>query len=211
MLPIFPTVRLLIVADNPFARAGIAALLNRPPQIEIVGQVAADLPMSEQVALYRPSLLIWEVPFDTSATVARLGEIKDLDIPTLVLLGDDGRMADVYAAGARGILPQNTDADTIAAAIMALAQDLIVLSPELPALLATSAPTTARASELLTERELEVIRLVAEGLPNKQIAHRLGISEHTVKFHLNALMGKLGAQSRTEAVVRATRAGLIAL
>jgi DNA-binding NarL/FixJ family response regulator len=211
MLPIFPTVRLLIVADNPFARAGIAALLNRPPQIEIVGQIGTDLPISDQVALYRASILIWEVPFDASATIGRLSEIKDLDIPTLVLLGDDSRMADVYAGGARGILPQNTDADTIAAAIMALAHDLIVLSPELPALVANSTPPAARPSELLTERELEVIHLVAEGLPNKQIAHKLGISEHTVKFHLNALMGKLGAQSRTEAVVRATRLGLIAL
>jgi DNA-binding NarL/FixJ family response regulator len=58
---------------------------------------------------------------------------------------------------------------------------------------------------------MEVLRLLAEGLPNKAIAHRLGISEHTVKFHVNALLGKLGAQSRTEAVVRATRLGLILL
>ena len=63
----------------------------------------------------------------------------------------------------------------------------------------------------LTRRELDVLRLVAEGLPNKAIADRLHISEHTVKFHLNALMGKLGAQSRTEAVVRATRLGLLLL
>jgi DNA-binding NarL/FixJ family response regulator len=65
--------------------------------------------------------------------------------------------------------------------------------------------------DALTPRELEVINLIAEGLPNKTIAGRLGISEHTVKFHVNAILTKLGAQSRTEAVVRATRMGLIAL
>ena len=63
----------------------------------------------------------------------------------------------------------------------------------------------------LTTRELEVLRLVAEGLPNKAIAHRLGISEHTIKFHVNSIMGKLGAQSRTEAVISATRQGQILL
>ena len=65
--------------------------------------------------------------------------------------------------------------------------------------------------ESLTPREVEVLQLLAEGLPNKGIAQRLGISEHTVKFHVNAIMGKLGAQSRTEAVVQATRLGLILL
>ena len=80
-------------------------------------------------------------------------------------------------------------------------------------LLLSTQPETAdeRPVEDLTPRELEVVQLLAEGLPNKAIAKRLGVSDHTIKFHVNAILGKLGAQSRTEAVVRATRLGLIVL
>ena len=73
------------------------------------------------------------------------------------------------------------------------------------------APEVPVASELLTARELQVLALLAEGLANKAIAARLGISDHTVKFHVNAILGKLGAESRTEAVTRAARAGLLIL
>jgi DNA-binding NarL/FixJ family response regulator len=95
---------------------------------------------------------------------------------------------------------------------MAAAQGLVVLDPSLsnPALLARD-PSSPSLVEELTPRELQVLELLAEGLPNKVIARRLGISDHTVKFHVNAVLGKLGAQSRTEAVVRATRLGLILL
>jgi len=95
---------------------------------------------------------------------------------------------------------------------MAAAHGLVVLDPSLvnPVLEARD-PSSASLVEELTPRELEVLGLLAEGLPNKAIARRLGISDHTVKFHVNAVLGKLGAQSRTEAVVRATRLGLILL
>lgn len=95
---------------------------------------------------------------------------------------------------------------------MALSQGLNALDPEVgESVRLPSEAGQAALAEGLTPREMEVLRLVADGLPNKEIARRLGVSEHTVKFHLNALMGKLGAQSRTEAVVTATRQGLIML
>jgi DNA-binding NarL/FixJ family response regulator len=105
----------------------------------------------------------------------------------------------------------------LAATLNALGQGLVVLTPAVAASLrADSALIDADRQpnpliDALTPRELEVINLIAEGLPNKNIAGKLGISEHTVKFHVNAILTKLGAQSRTEAVVRATRMGLIAL
>ena len=92
----------------------------------------------------------------------------------------------------------------------AVAQGLLVFGESLVALPDTAADAEALV-EPLSARELEVLRRMAEGLANKQIARELEISEHTVKFHVNAVLGKLGAQSRTEAVVRATRAGLILL
>ena len=97
----------------------------------------------------------------------------------------------------------------MAAAAAAVLQNLLVFDEEL----ATPAPAATfdlkSPVEALSARELDVLRCMAEGLSNKQIARDLDISEHTVKFHVNAILGKLGAQSRTEAVVRATRAGLI--
>lgn len=101
----------------------------------------------------------------------------------------------------------------MAASLEAVAQGLVVLDSGLAtALFSASLPTLATLPlETITPREREVLQLLAEGLPNKAIAQRLGISEHTVKYHVNALLGKLDAQSRTEAVVRATRLGLILL
>ena len=89
---------------------------------------------------------------------------------------------------------------------------MVVLDPNLAAaVLPEIGRMPGRPMEELTPRELEVLRLLAEGLPNKTIAHRLDISEHTVKFHVNSILSKLGAHSRTEAVINATRLGLILL
>jgi DNA-binding NarL/FixJ family response regulator len=102
--------------------------------------------------------------------------------------------------------------ERLLAAIEAVYWGLIAVEPELMALLAPAGvlPELPLAEEL-TPRELEVLRLLAEGLSNKAIAQQLDISDHTVKFHVNAIMKKLGAQSRTAAVVQATRLGLIVL
>jgi DNA-binding NarL/FixJ family response regulator len=95
---------------------------------------------------------------------------------------------------------------------MAAAQGLVVIDPQTAVSLLPSAEhSLAQPLGELTPREVEVLQLLSEGLPNKAIASQLGISEHTVKFHVNAIMGKLGAQSRTDAVIRATRSGLIIL
>ncbi len=111
-----------------------------------------------------------------------------------------------------GILFRDAAPEMLAAAVRAAAQGLRVMDPTLEPFRAGLEPIEALPlAEPLTERELEVLRLVAEGLANKAIAARLSVSEHTVKFHLNAVLRKLGAQSRTDAVVRATRLGLILL
>lgn len=203
--------RVLVVADNPFARAGIASLLNAQDGFQIVGQISSD-GLLEQIQLFATDVWIWELPYDAAQSANRLADLRDIAAPALILLGDNARAGEAIAAGARGILPQNADAETIAAALLALSHDLIVMSPDLqPDIPQPTLPIPLFDYDALTEREYEVLALVAEGLPNKQIALRLSISEHTVKFHVNAIMGKLNVQSRTEAVVRATRLGLIAL
>jgi DNA-binding NarL/FixJ family response regulator len=136
----------------------------------------------------------------------------------LVLLPPDDAAASAtsqaWRAGARGLLDRDAAPPAIAAAARSLALGLAVLELDLAAeLLLPSGPEPAAPAlvEPLTAREDQVLQLLAEGLTNRAIAQRLGISEHTVKFHVNAILGKLAAQSRADAVMRATRLGLILL
>jgi DNA-binding NarL/FixJ family response regulator len=136
----------------------------------------------------------------------------DVELPVVALLADESLAAEAWLAGVRGLLTREADAEALVAALQAVVQGLAAIDPTLAAALL---PTRERESEALVEpltpREEEVLQLLADGLANRAIALQLGISEHTVKFHVNAILGKLGAQSRTEAVVRATRLGLIIL
>jgi two-component system nitrate/nitrite response regulator NarL len=212
--------RVLIVADDPLARAGLGALLADRSGWVVVDQVAEDTDLSSVLDVYQPDVIVWDLgwdrgsPFSTApaADLERLAELGDAAPPIVALLPDETYAAEAQIAGARGLLPRDISADRLVAAMMAAAQGLVVLDPSLPApVLSPKDPSSPMLVEELTPRELEVLDLLAEGLSNKAIAHRLSISDHTVKFHVNAVMGKLGAQSRTEAVVRATRLGLILL
>jgi DNA-binding NarL/FixJ family response regulator len=121
-------------------------------------------------------------------------------------------VAEAVAAGAKGALPRHPDPAPLTAAVSAVSVGLVVIDPVFPTTVqpVRSGPPDLPAEEM-TPREIEVLQLLAEGLSNKQIAQQLGISEHTVKFHVDAILGKLGAHSRTEAVTRAARLGLIVL
>lgn len=196
--------RVLIVADDPLARAGLAALLAGQDGCTIVGQVAGDDRLADNLDVYRPDVLIWDLGWDPDpAALPDLGG----GLPVIALLPDPTQAADVWTAGARGLLLRSADAARLVTAITAAAQGLTVLDPALAGALPLDRPRPPAAD--LTPREVEVLRLLAEGLANKAIARRLAISDHTVKFHINAILGKLHAQSRTEAVVHAIRLGLI--
>jgi len=201
--------RVLIVADDPLARAGLAALLADQDGCVVVGQVAATEDALASLDVYRPEVILWDSGWDPDLMSDRLLRFAEGGVPVVALLSDISQVADVWTAGARGLLRRDTGPTALLTAIAAAAQGLAVIDPTLAPALPLGRPESL--SEALTPRELEVLRLLAEGLPNKAIALRLDISEHTVKFHLNAILGKLGAQSRTEAVVRAIRLGLIAV
>ena len=220
-----PDLRILIVADDPLARAGLAALLEAQPGCVIVGQTPsgpADQ-LSGATQTYQPDVMLWDLGWNLDPAIERLAALGNR-LPVAVLLPGAvpaGKSAAAWSAGARAILSRSSDGPHLAAALQALAQGFAVLDPEVAAF-GPVEPAPApeggwQAGEVpslvedLTAREREVLRLLAEGLPNKAIAHRLGISEHTAKFHVNSILGKLGVQSRTEAVVRATRLGLVLL
>lgn len=201
--------RLLIIADDPLARAGLATMLAEWETVTVVGQTGADEALLANVDVYRPDVALWDLGWDADTIPS---EFSEMAYPVLALLPHEELAVDAWAAGARGLLLRDAGGETLQTALEAVGQGLLVLDPALEAALRP----TARADELppaeeLTPREREVLHLLAEGLSNRAIGQELEISEHTVKFHVNAIMTKLDAQSRTEAVVRATRLGLILL
>ncbi len=204
--------RVLVVADDRLARAGLVALLAEPPGCVVVGQVGLEADLALALETYRPEVVLWDLGWDPTVALERLAELGRGSLPVVALVPHESYVAEAWTAGARGLLLRESDAASLIAALQAIAQGLAVLDPVLAAAaLPDRAPAPAQPLAELTPRELEVLRLLGEGLPNKAIAQRLGISDHTVKFHVNALLNKLGAQSRTDAVVRATRLGLLLL
>jgi two-component system, NarL family, nitrate/nitrite response regulator NarL len=201
--------RVVIVADDPLARAGLAALLAGQAGFSVIGQIGSSETLADQVDMYRPDVVLLDLGWEPGAVLDAITDLSEGAPPLLALLPDEDQAAGVWTAGARGLLLREAVIERLAAALPAVAQGLAVLDPALASALA--APRSALPTEDLTPRELDVLRLLAEGLANKTIAHRLDISEHTVKFHINAILGKLHAQSRTEAVVNGIRLGLIAL
>ncbi len=210
--------RILIVADDPLARAGVASLLADQAAVTVTGLAASDGDLTAAVAAYAPDVLLWDLGWDAAGRIDLLSRFcDDHGLPVIALVGNPAPAAGVQAAGARGLLRRTTDGAQLAAATLAVGQGLLVFDPGLLPAPSAAPPSAVPSSdgagsdaapvEQLSARELDVLRGMAEGLSNKQIARSLGISEHTVKFHINAILGKLAAQSRTEAVVRATAWG----
>ena len=212
-------IRVFIVAASPLARAGLENLLPAG-NVEIVGS-GANLDALEQRladALIDAVLIDGssEPPESLLAELADSGLAADLSV---VLLSDHPSptsSAEALRAGVRAVLPTTSSPDQLLAALQAAASGLVVLHPSdlAAAVPATGWPTSRPLDELaepLTRREREVLQMLAAGLGNKEIAGRLNISDHTAKFHVASILGKLGAATRTEAVALGIRRGLVLL
>jgi DNA-binding NarL/FixJ family response regulator len=218
-------IRVFIVAASPLARSGLQQLLASP-EIEIVGS-AVDLDsaaglLSEPEA--EPDVIVVDASGESGATAANLqtGSSSDIgaDIPIVVLESHDGAEASgselLRQGTARAVLPVTVSPAELAAALRAVTSGLIVLHPStIGAIHHAAAVSTSHATEEFTEpltkREREVLQMLAAGLGNKEIAARLNISDHTAKFHVGSILGKLGAASRAEAVAMGIRRGLVLL
>lgn len=196
--------RLLIAAPSAVVRAGLETLVAGDPAVEVAGSFA-DL---SSVEALRPDVVLAALPVEELAPPA------DGLAPAIVLLSADAQPAwslEVLRLGVRAVLPRDASPAEVLAAVEAASTGLAVVDPhDLEALLSASNPIAASAeSTVLTPRELEVLRLMAEGAANKNIAWKLGISEHTVKFHVASILAKLNASTRTEAVAIGIRKGMI--
>jgi DNA-binding NarL/FixJ family response regulator len=203
--------RVLVVGEDPLARSGLVALLSEGQDLTVAGQCAPD----EAAALLRSTaadVVLWDTGVETPADLEELHEIAEGGGPGLVVLtGGEGRVPDLLGAGARGILTRETDGARLLAALQAASLGLVVVDERLSAGALRRRAAAEPLVESLTPRELEVLALIGQGLSNRAIADRLAISEHTAKFHVNAILGKLGAQTRAEAVALGVRSGLLLL
>ncbi len=214
-----PDLRVLVVADDPLARAGLAAMISAQPGLAVSEALPANAELVEAAGLAeawpepsrRADVVLWDLGEGAEAALVALVEARDALPPVLALLSPDARAIPAWSARARGILRRDATPAQLAAAAMAVAEGFAVVDPAFADQLLPRLGPVDGATEPLTPRETEVLNLLAEGLGNKAIADRLGVTDNTVKFHVNAILGKLGAQSRTEAVTTATRLGIVLL
>ncbi|MGW8250267.1 MAG: helix-turn-helix domain-containing protein [Anaerolineales bacterium] len=219
---------MLLVAPALAVRLGLRALLAEDSQIEIVGEAAwlSDLlgepPGEVDVLVLTDVVLTASQEGEGDSLEALLPEGEPIAVLLLVAAEETLPVSQLPRLGALawGVLPLDSSAEELQSAVRALHHGLLVGSPELiqPLMRSLMQPFAGpdeqvgeRPLEALTERELQVLQLLAQGLANKQIAAALGISEHTVKFHVSGIYTKLGAASRTEAVRLGVRLGLITL
>jgi two-component system, NarL family, nitrate/nitrite response regulator NarL len=204
-------IRILVVAADPLARRGLAALIGREAGLVVAAQLDAD---EDGVDLPRQDAdaAVWDLGAGPRPPLERLARAASAGLQVLALVHDEDDAPSALAAGARAVLFRGAAGDRLAAAVRAVHGGLLVIDDGLAAHALRPPPSALPALvEPLTPREMEVLQLLAQGLANKAIAERLRISDHTAKFHVNAILGKLGAQSRTEAIVQAARLGLVIL
>jgi NarL family two-component system response regulator YdfI len=205
-------IRLLIAAPSAIVRAGLESVGAQSPGLEVVG--ASSLAgLAAAIDRHQPDVVLAalethhdEPPEDLIALAGRDGA------PAIIVLAPDLQSSwtgDALRSGIRGVLPGDLGPREILAAVEAAAAGLAVLHPQdIPALVAER-PLPATPTQMLTPREVQVLAMLAEGHGNKTIAWKLGISEHTAKFHVASILSKLNAGTRTEAVTLGIRRGLI--
>ena len=211
-------IRVFLIAASPLARAALQSRL-KALSVKIVGSAAAIDTLGVELSDAQADVLLVDSAGESpAATIESLAD-SDLagEIPIVVLIESTAPAAASQAlqAGIRAVLPGDISVDQLIAALQAAAAGLVILHPtEIPAAFAPAATASTSLAELpepLTRREREVLQMLAAGLANKEIAARLNISDHTAKFHVAAILGKLGAATRTEAVALGIRRSLILL
>ena len=205
-------IRVLIADDHSVVRQGLRMFLSTDPEIEITGE-ARDGAEALRLALQlHPDVVLMDllmpVMDGVSATAAIRREAPDTEVVALTSVLDDHSVVDAVRAGAIGYLLKDTEAHELRRAIKAAAAGQVQLSAQASARLLREVRTPEKSHEPLTERETEVLKLLASGKANKEIAQALNIGEQTVKTHVSHILDKLDVPSRTQAALYAIRTGL---
>jgi DNA-binding NarL/FixJ family response regulator len=205
-------IRILVADDHPVVRDGLVAMLNTQADFEVAGQAATGMEVIQQVAALQPDVLLLDLEMPEMDGVEALQRLRqeNRDVHTIVFTAfdTDDRIVRAVQAGARGYLLKGSPREEIFRAIRVVHAGGSLLQPVVASKLLRQ---VSEGFEPLTPRELEVLRLLAQGMQNKEIAAELTITERTVKFYVSSILGKLGAGNRTEAVAMAAQRGLISL
>jgi DNA-binding NarL/FixJ family response regulator len=208
-------IRILIADDHPIVREGLTAVLETQPDFVIVGAAASGTQAVERAAALRPDVILLDLALPELDGVAALRQIRAADPAAHVIIftafDTDERILAAVQAGAQGYLLKGAPREELFQAIRVVDSGGSLLQPVVAARLLRQFSGAAALPEQLTERELEVLRQLAKGRQNKEIATELWISERTVKFHVSAILAKLGVGNRTEAVSKAAQLGLVEL
>jgi DNA-binding NarL/FixJ family response regulator len=205
-------IRLLIADDHSVVRQGLRMFLALDPEFEIVGEAGTGEEAIQLARELHPQVVLMDLLMPGMGGVAATGAIRsempEVEVIALTSVLEDAAVTGAIRAGAIGYLLKNTEADELRRAVKSAAAGQVHLSPEAAARLVREVQIPG-SPEVLTERETAVLRLLAKGQANKQVARELGIGEQTVKTHVSNILGKLQLQSRTQAALYAVERGLV--
>jgi NarL family two-component system response regulator YdfI len=211
-------IRVVVTAISAVRRSGLEAIVRNNSSLKLAGSLPTIVGLTTRIQELQPHVVIADLAHADTAFFSAAIDLDRAGVGVVVLIDEPsvGWTARALQAGVRAILPRESSEDEIVSAVVAADRGLVLLDPEVTRELASQTRTVtsiaenvADGLEELTAREVEVLRLMAEGFGNKQIAAHLGISDHTVKFHISSILAKLSVSSRTEAVTQGIRMGLI--
>jgi DNA-binding NarL/FixJ family response regulator len=209
-------VRVLIADDQTLFRAGLARLLNEDPRVEVVGQATDGADATKLVAKQKPDVVLMDLKMPTLDGIEATRQILEADPGVKVLIlttfETDSQVIQALKAGASGYVLKDSTADAIVSSIIAvMSGEKVMASAVANRVLAmlTGTTTPKEFYDGLTNREIEILKLLANGMANKQIAYHLKISEKTVRNHVSNTYEKLGIYDRSQAVLYAVRKGLV--
>ena len=206
------TIDILIVDDHSVVRQGLKMFLGLDPELNVIGEASNGSEAIELAKKLKPDVVLMDLMMPVMDGVTATQEIRhklpDVEVIALTSVLEDASVVGAVRAGAIGYLLKDTQADELCRAIKAAAAGQVQLSPQAAARLVREV-RAPESPETLTERETDVLRLVATGKANKEIAMALHVSETTVKTHVSNILMKLGVSSRTQAALHAVRIGLV--
>jgi len=207
------TIKLVIVDDHRVVRSGVKALIETEPDLEVIGEAADGREAVTKVKAQNPDVVLMDLVMPEMDGVDATSEITKLspapEILILTSFSEEERIIQAIKAGASGYLIKDASPDELVQAIKDVYHGESTLDPKVAGTVLRSVQNEPKdSSEDLTDREVEVLELLAEGLPNENIAEKLYISERTVRSHVSNILGKLNLANRTQAALYAVRQGI---